>query len=201
MTVLATDPFTRADNPDLGANWTVVTGEAAFQVLSNQAAPSADGSDCAEVWNAVVFPDDQYAQCVVRNLNAVAPGDTGVGLLVRAVAATRVYYRLTINSNPAGSWELGVRSAGSYTPLHDGTDAWASGDTAYLSVQGTLLTVKRNGGTIYSTNDGTLGSGSAGVVYSSTASGETLDDWEAGDFITVAVANPFPIRHSRETSW
>lgn len=190
MTVLATDAFNRADGA-LGANWTTVTGQDPLVIVSNEATYTSVGNDAASVYTGVAFPDDHYSQGVVKNLNAVAPGDTGIGLIVRALTAARTNYRLTINSNPAGSWQLAKFIAGAFTDLNDGTDAWASGDTARLEAQGTTIRVLRNGVQIFSVVDGGIPTGGgAGIVYSSTATGETIDDFEGGDFVTPPTGVP-----------
>jgi hypothetical protein len=43
MGVLATDDFNRADNADLGVNWTPVDGS--FQIISNQAITASLDAD------------------------------------------------------------------------------------------------------------------------------------------------------------
>ena len=65
MAVLVLDDFNRADNADLGASWTAITGEGVFEIVSNAIAPTSLSSDSGEKITAGLrWPDDQYAQAV-----------------------------------------------------------------------------------------------------------------------------------------
>lgn len=177
------DAFTRANSGDLGTEWTTVTSDGAFSILSNSAVPTSYPSDSAEYYNAITPGNDQWCQAVFPTIGTAGGGvGTGLGLGLRMATGTRTYYRLVAC---AAGTELGVRdSGGTYSTLKTDTTAWANGDTIYFEVSGTTLTVKRNGSTIsaLTTTDSTLSSGRIGVTYSSEASGTNpnLDDFDGG---------------------
>lgn len=184
---MATDDFNRADNADLGANWTIQSGQAALQIVSNRAVPSNNFSDCGEIWVADSFSDDQYSESVVTALHSSAPAETGIGPIVRGSTSVASYYAVVVNSTAANPWTLAKRVTGTYSDLHDGLDLFANGDTVRLEVSGTTLTVKRNGSTIYTTTDPSVTTGRPGIWYSSAASDEAVDSWAGGDLVTAAI--------------
>ena len=97
---MATDDFNRADNADLGANWTIQSGQAALQIVSNRAVPSNNFSDCGEIWVADSFSDDQYSESVVTALHSSAPAETGIGPIVRGSTSVASYYAVVVDPQP-----------------------------------------------------------------------------------------------------
>lgn len=189
MSVLATDNFNRADNADLGANWTPMTGESAWSIASN-AATCAVGSDSSERYSGLTWPDDQYAQAVIKQIGT-AGSDVGPAILLRGASGARTFYRLlasAIGSGTSDSW-VSKQVAGSYTNIAavDSSGTWAVNDVIYGEVKGTTIKLKRGAAEIISTTDSAIASGSPGIGYSGAdSSAPILDDWEAGDFSAFA---------------
>lgn len=175
-----TDSFTRADNADLGADWSAVGSESAWAIATNKAAPSSQFSDCSEVYVSGSFADDQYAQGVLGTITTDAAGQ-GPGVLVRGTTAARTYYGVVCSTQGT---ELRKLSGGVHSALATDATIWANGDVVRLEVSGTTLTVKRNGVTIsaLTTPDATIASGRPGLNFSSSSTTAcTIDDWEGGD--------------------
>ena len=180
MTVLATDDFNRANSADLGTSWDVVTGNQSFQITSNAATPLNVVLDAAESYNAVTWPNDQYSQVLIPVVGTGVLG-SGTGVGVRISASVETLYRIVVSDS--GS-EMGKFVTGTFTQLATNSTVWANGDTAYTSVVGTTLQVKRNGTNLYSGTDSAIASGRAGITHSSTSqAGVNVDNWEGGDFV------------------
>lgn len=184
-----TDAFTRADNADLGTNWTPVTSQAAFALVSNAAKVASGAADAAEYYNASSFATDQYAQVVLTTVSAVTDVGTGTGVMVRASSVAQTFYRAVAR---AGGTELAKCVANVFTALADETaTAWQAGDVIRLEVSSTTLTVKRAlaaSPTAFSTisalttTDTDIASGRPGIALSSTSTDNMiLDDFGAGD--------------------
>ena len=200
MSTLATDLFNGAS---LGANWTVDTGGAWTEsggVIKETGLLSADSQIR---YSAITWPNDQWSETTVGTAGTSGGAGVGYGPIVRkASGATVTLYRFIVS---AQGWELGKDVAGVFTSFSSGTaTTWAVGDTAYLEVQGSTLTAKKNtvngqGGTVIATqSDGTITTGWAGVMYSSNDVGiGTVDSWQAGDFGGVFRRNalkPYPFK-------
>lgn len=187
-----TDDFNRADGPLGTGNWTTTTGFSSADILGN-ALGNVGASDVANYYSAVAFANDHYAQAVLPTIATSAVG-SGFGVAVRVAAGAQTMYMVAASSQGT---DLVKVVAGAFTPLTSDATVWANGDTIRLEVSGAspniTLVVKRNGSTIAGltvTTETAIASGSAGIWYSSTASGTpTLDTWEGGDL--VAVARPF----------
>lgn len=177
MALPATDNFNRADSGDLGTNWDVIFGDG-FQITSNTAASNTDfggGFDCAEIWNADSFGDDQYSKATVSG----ATGTGGAsGLAVRG--ATDNYYGWYSDSANGYIFEV---VGGSFNTFATG-DAWSDSDDVELQVEGTTITPLRNGSedlSVGAQTDSSLASGAAGLSGYGNALLNALDDWEGGD--------------------
>jgi len=78
------DDFTRANNADLGTNWTVIDSLPGLQLISNAAA-AGSAAICAEFWNVGNFGADSEAYVTIATL----PGNAGnVDLFVRLTTET-----------------------------------------------------------------------------------------------------------------
>lgn len=173
---LASDDFNRADGA-LGANWTDNAG--AFKIVSNLAAcnSSADAIEFNH-YSAVSFLNDQWAQATVTS---VAAG-TYIGLSVRgASGSTKTGYVLYSNGSTVF---LSKMIAGSRTVFNGGSSigTLAINDVVLLTVQGTTLTVYKNGVSLFSVVDSAIASGSPGIGGFGTAGTSTIDNWSAGVF-------------------
>jgi hypothetical protein len=77
--------------------------------------------------------------------------------------------------------ELAKVVAGAYTQIWLRTATVAAGDTVRLEAQGTTLRAYVNGVQVGAdATDSAIATGNAGVVYSSSITTKTGDDWEGG---------------------
>jgi len=166
------DNFNRADNPSLGANWTMVNGT--IEILSNQAHGSTDGADNFAAYTGVSFANDHYAEVSIP----VGSASTFKGPAVRlsGSGASRNAYFFNSGSGPG----IYKQVSGTQTFLVAGT-APASGDIVRLEVIGTTLNYYLNGTLNATTTDGSLASGSAGIWIFDNAASATVDDFNAAD--------------------
>lgn len=171
------DNFNRGDSADLGANWTVLTGEAAWKISVNTAQPSSTTTDCTEYYSGVSWTANQSSEGKVTVVEITA--GNGVGVAVRCSTSARTYYRLVINSD--GEWKVAKMVAGVYTVLTSGTATYSVGAVLKLTVSGTTLTSVYNGVQIGSTTDSAISSGSPGIMMSSTIISGSVDDWTGID--------------------
>lgn len=183
MSVLATDDFNRANQNPLAGNWTTGPSQGDMRLVSNLAANFGDdGVDCAAYYSAISWPNDQYSKAKLATTGS-AGGAAGPMLTVRQSSSTNAHYRLAVDHAGANNIDVARRVAGTYTSIATFTQAWTDGDTWEFRVQGTTLSVWRNG-TQVGTNqtDANIASGFAGIGYSSLDANSTIDDWEGGDF-------------------
>jgi len=181
MTALVTDSFTRANAANLGANWTIITGETAMQIVSNHAEPTSFSSgDSGEFYSAITFPADQYSQIILVD-EFGATGGSGPALMVRVASGARTYYRWAFALN--GTWELGKSIAGVFTSLATGTAAgFAVNDIIKIQIAGTTIKLFRNATQIGSNViDSSIASGYPGIGYSTAGQTVTLINWQGGD--------------------
>jgi len=176
MSVLATDNFNRSTG--LGANWTTMPAmSGGITIVSNLYVAGIGGqSTSGGYWNAVSFPNDQYAQGTIQ-LQA-----SGGGPMVRINTSTGANYQYIVD-NPGSSATLAIyyfAPGPSYTLLGSTTSATSVGDVLRLEAQGTTLRALLNGVVKVTATDGTLGSGQTGLYFYSGQS-LYLDDFEAGD--------------------
>jgi hypothetical protein len=174
-----TDDFNRA-NGGLGANWTAqvdtfVTDTLA--IVSNQVTNTVN-LDAASLWSADKFANDQYAQCVIANLNAGSNG----GPTVRGQSTGTKRYEFDAG-NAAGQTLYYYDGATNWTTLASNSGV-ANGDTIRLEVTGTGLTCKVNGATTITATDATLSSGAPGLHKNNQATpANTLDNWLGGPIV------------------
>jgi hypothetical protein len=177
----ATDDFNRANNADLGTNWTVFTGVAPWSIVGNAVAPAL-ASNCAEYWEPTGFTTNQYSQATITAISGNPGGDVGVGLLVRcAVGATTTY----LCAVQTGTTVLGKVVATTYTQIATTTaTGFAVSDLVRLEVEGTTLRCKKNGGTVLTQTDSSISTETrVGICYKPTLTDADLDDWEGGDLV------------------
>lgn len=176
MTVVFSDDFERADNVDLGANWTpffAANGGDQFGIVSGVAKPPVTtGNDRGEV-ATTTLAGDHWAECVL-NSSGSGGGGSGCGPLVRCsgVSSSFSYYRLV--GNGAG-WEITEWGGGGFVgSLASGSGTtFTANDTAYLEWQASTWRAKKGtangaGGSQFSTgSDSTLNANiRAGIGYS-----------------------------------
>ena len=178
MAVLATDNFNRADNADLGANWSPGSfGTCA--IFSNIARPSAVSAERREFWNAITWPNDQYSHVTI--LAVEQGGATGPGPAVRLASAALTGYVVYCDV----SIHLYKLVAGAYTGLGvNNVPSPSPNDLIRVEAQGTTIRVFQNGVQAISVTDTSIASGNAGLGgYVSPITDGHMDDWEGGDFV------------------
>lgn len=170
-----TDNFNRADNADLGANWTPVTDQ--LQIIGNTV-QLFSGNDATERYSAVTWTANQSSEAKITAAAATSAG-VGYGVSVRCASAANTCYRLVINGD--GEWELGRVVAGAFTSMASGTTSYSAGAVLKLSAIGTTITSTYNGSQLNSQTEGTISTGSPGLAYSSSIASGNIDDWTGID--------------------
>jgi hypothetical protein len=177
------DNFTRANNSDLGASWTVAAGFVSFKITSNVAEPSSYASECAEVYTGVEWNNDQWSEVTISNLDSGAPYYAGPGAMCRASTGggNANCYRAVGGIN---GWFVEKWVNGTYTELaSSSTPTFANGDRIKLELQGNVYRFYKNGTTlITSGTDNSLASGNAGITYSTTTTTGNITLWTGGVF-------------------
>lgn len=174
-----TDPFTRGDNADLGASWSVIGAMGALQIVGNAVRAGAVGVHCGEYWNVDAPPADQWSEIIIKTVPP-AGSDTVAASVRTATAAVSFYYNQAC-TNKLAIWKV---VAGSYTELTSNATNPVANDAIRLDAQGTTLNLARNAGLELSTTDADLAAGRWGInIYSpvAVANGE-IETWTGGDF-------------------
>jgi hypothetical protein len=179
MAVLASDNFNRANSSDLGTSWDVIPTLAACQVASNVAALSTTSIDCAESYNGVTWPDDQYSQLTLPTLGS---GSDGGPCARVSISAATFYIADTTSSN----MRLMRVISGSWTELTAFGSGATAGDIIRIEVQSTTLKYFQNGTQRLSTTDSNITSGRAGLLLYAVddPAAITGDNWEGGSLGT-----------------
>jgi hypothetical protein len=188
MATIASDDFNRADSSSLGSNWTQHASYTInwWTIASNVIVPNASGGDAVSFWNADSFPDDQWSQADVTVAGTTA--EVGVGPACRVQSgANNLYWAVSQQSATYVAKFVG----GTYTLISSITHAWTNGHTLRFEAEGSTLRVFDNG-TQYDAgiSDGSIGSGSAGVAYSSLSSTRQLDNWAGGNIAATQQLDP-----------
>jgi hypothetical protein len=188
MSLPATDNFVGTNGDPLSANWTIVQG--IWQIFNNSANENAVAFPNLAIWDADVFPNDQYSQAVINS-----SGNNGGGLAVRfsLVAVTGYSFRMT-----PGVAEITIErndGAGINSDICQFTGVTiADGDVWRFSIIGSTLSLKQNGVALVPNSgslvDATYSSGSAGMS-SRGNSGILFDTWEGGSLETPPAGFPF----------
>jgi len=158
-------------------NWTIGLGGFTIDQFPTQALGPNDAADSYAWWNADVFPNSQYAQCLMQ---ALAAADAWIGVAVRCSPGGNFVFAYSDNVNAYfGKFVAGVETLFPASPLAP----WAPGDVPRLESVGTLMTLKLNGGTIATATaaDAALATGAGGVSgYGNLYSANNIRLWEAG---------------------
>lgn len=193
MTQLASDDFNRANATlDASGNWTAfasLLGHGAsngLNVVSNECKDT--GADIAiERYTGIAWPNDQYAQLTLKTLATTS--DEGIGPAVRMTQNVSLYFA-QCNSGEIRLYKY--INGSSFSQLGIFTGTISVGDVIRLEVQGTSLTVKRNGATVIGpVTDASLASGDAGIWSSLPSPVPTGDDWSGGDFAPDSIGLPW----------
>jgi hypothetical protein len=180
-----TDDFNRANNADLGTNWTPVTGSVAWSVSGNAAQADTGGSRCAEYVNTFTPANDQYAQAALGTVDTAPGADQppGGGPAVRVATGANTYYGALANSLSTSEIELVKVVAGTLTSLGTYTAGAApvTGDTIRIEASGTTIRVLHNGTERINVSDSSISSGQVGINGLAWNNIPTLDNFDGGD--------------------
>jgi hypothetical protein len=174
-----TDDFNRA-NGGLGANWTAIADAAhgaSLAIVSNKVVVGTANNDCASLWTADTFADDQYAEATH------VAGTSDQGCIVRGRTSPNIRYYDFLSGSGGGLLDA--------IEYYDGTtwnaialSAGGSGSgVVRCEVTGTLITGKVNGTTKLTVTDATLSSGVPGMHLYDVSNTATMDDWLGGPIV------------------
>lgn len=160
------DDFNRANNADLGANWTPIFNTIA--VNSNQAV-GGSASTNFEYWNVTQFEDSEVYATIVT----VPVSTAGFSLAVRlkdvgSVATVDGYAAAFVKAAGADTIDIRRITNGSPTVLTSISQEFANGDTIGFRAVGNVLTVYLNGTAVLSTTDSTYTVGYLGLTMDTT---------------------------------
>jgi hypothetical protein len=180
-----TDNFNRANSGTLGANWTLITSEADFEVVSNKADPFVyNSTDRGNYVNAITPGNNQWAEVLISTLTGASNADEGGGVALRIATGARTYYRFVASNQASGKCYIQKIVTGTMTPLGNGTAAAAwPGHTLKAWVNGTTLSIYQDGTLVTSVTDSSIASGRIGMGFSSNASAYTADDFRGGSLV------------------
>jgi hypothetical protein len=185
------DDFNRA-NAGLGSNWEWVY--TAHNISSNAVIPGGYGSDAFERYVGSFAPD-QFAEVTVTSLSAAGSAQSGSGVILRCGPGNGVLgdgtirsaYRIVVNGRATGNLNIGKFVAGTFTELLSTTITFVNGDRLRAEIRGSTITVFANGLQVAQTTDASLTSGNPGIGYSSTATGQIVDDFAGGSATVIYV--------------
>lgn len=192
MNILASDDFNRTDQNPITGKWS--SGPSSWddlQILSNAVRGAFASGDCAALYNGVVWPNDQWSECVISTFTS-----SDGGPCVRMATATKSCYFLDLDQ-PTNNGRIFKCVNGVFNALSAGfsisvgpTDVWR------IEAEGTTLRALKNGAvqeTITGQSD--LKDGSAGLFVFGNTTSFIVDNWAGGDF-TVGRGMKGPFRVS-----
>lgn len=193
MPQIVSDNFNRADGA-LGANWTTITGQNAFTIVSNQAENPITTGSHGNTYTGASWTGgaDHYTELTVK----ANPAQNDGGPTCRAATAAQTYYVACINNNDAvalGSsqrFEVFRVMAGVFTQVGSTvTMVISANDVLRCEAQGTTIRGLVNGVQKVTGTDSSIASGKPGMEWWHGSAGTSqVDDFAAGDFTTVGAA-------------
>lgn len=177
-TVLATDPFTRADNSsagmNLGASWTASVPNYDLGISSNQAYQTVNTSDNV-AFNNAVLANNQYVQA---KMAVATTASSGMGVIIRASATDYVMFQQQQSSNQCFVYWY---NGGAYTQIGSTySGKFSDNDIIRLEARGTTIKAYINGVLVISGANASIpSSGKAGILLDEN--GDRIDDFECGD--------------------
>ncbi len=185
------DAFTRADNTDLGANWTttVLVGDSAISIVSNQAGyADVDSSFRDEYWNPATFgPDCEVYYTVATKPLVTTPVYLFLRLQSPGTSEVDGYYCEIVNQVATDDGGIYRLDNGVFTQLGASlSQEWSDGDgLGFEAIGSAIKAYRRSSGTwseLASRTDATYGSaGNIGIGIQ----GHTprLDDFGGGTVV------------------
>jgi hypothetical protein len=180
---LATDNFNRAAEDPLAGNWSTQTNLLPFRLNNPENDVTPDiSSDSGANYNAITWPNDQYAQIEVT-LTGTNGNGAGFGPAVRMAAAAETFLSMVCDHAASNNVTLTRAQAGSYDAPGARTQSFTNGAVAYLEIQGKAALLKLGGTSLTPAITATgIASGRAGMRYSSSETDARGDNFEGGDF-------------------
>jgi len=178
-----TDDFNRADANPAGGNWSTLSGYNVVQIISQKLCSSSSGGDSGAYWNAATPGANQFVQYTISALTAGLAATWGLILRLNDGVGT-MYQAQHVPSIPRT--QILKIITGTPTAISgEDTTPWQLNDVIYFEVNGTNLTLKRNGGTILTVSNGDItAAGSIGVripLFTGAAGSDSIDDFSGGD--------------------
>lgn len=183
LTTLATDNFTRANANPIGGNWSPLTSSIVAQLLNNQATVAAAATSGDSYWNALTWPNDQWAQSTIAVV-AAANADAGICLrMINTGVATEYRIQWGTTLGTSGPWIIKKLISGVATQLLTANLKVSLGDTLMGVINGTNIYLYWNGFLIGVTTDNAISSGSAGFeIFGTLVADVAISAWSGGSF-------------------
>lgn len=181
---MASDDFDRADDPDLGPNWNVISGLAAFTLGAsahpNSAHVEALGNLSAERYAADTPPDDQESSATLDELEDTL--DFGAGPACRMSASDATFYFAFANTHTSGEFQYGKIVAGVVTLLGAYTAGAipALGQRLAIRAVGDRISTWVDDVEVAFTTDAAIASGNCGVMGQAWNFLGGVDNWVGG---------------------
>jgi hypothetical protein len=191
---LASDTFQRADANPIGGNWTPLSTTGLWtvaQLISDEVygtvvVPVGDGIASDSFYNAVTWPNDQWAETTIGSL--LNFGTVGVSLRM-ATDGSQNEYSFIVQGDGVhqGSWEIQAVNGGAFTVLASGfLPTTAAGDIVRGEVQGNVLRMFYNGTLLGEVTDSSISSGAAGFAIEPSSVAVTdvaISSWRGGSIL------------------
>ena len=174
MAVLASDDFNRANANPIGSPWVGSTNN--IQIVSNQVTGTNAGTNNSAYYGGVTFEVDGYVQARLKSVSSSFGGVT-----FRHSTSAATYYSAHFQPGTSTTY-ITTWIAGGATDITTSTGiTWAINDVMRLEVEGTTLTLFKNGSQVLQGTNGDITAvGQAGLHIYSNASDIAFDDFEAG---------------------
>lgn len=189
LTTLASDNFNRANNPNLGSNWTVGPGLYSIQIVSSKIESDGQGQAPGqghgkEFYSAVSFSSDQWSTAqVISSTNDIN------GALVRYQGTTDTHYVGFVSAlGGPGSCAVAIDLDFSGQPSQLVTDSTycsvSAGDYLSMQARGSLLSYidVTSGALLLTVVDTKLTGGAPGWSLDPIGGTPTAANWSGGGF-------------------
>jgi hypothetical protein len=155
-----TDDFIRADNADLGTNWTPLDGS--MKISGNAARLTSLTTDFhAEYVNSVTLTSAQYAQSTLTIAGAIL---VHADVQTRTSTTATTFYLYTAAKNESFTSRIGKAIGGSFTQLSsEASTTWVTTDVLKGTVVSSELDLLRNGVSLITATDSAINSGPPGI--------------------------------------
>jgi hypothetical protein len=189
------DDFNRADNPDLGPNWTPLPGADGFsplEIFSNEARRPVGAGDAGELAVASLG-SNQYAR--VRIDAITGTGEIEISALTRGNGTSphSLYACAAHRNRPGVTSRIRLVNAGTPSDLvTENATTWAATDLLTGIVRGSGLALYRNVVRLLAATNTTLTSGQVGAIVANDAVSSAdamVDDFASGD---LPLVTPLP---------